>query len=78
MSDFEKLLRIGLVWRDARRAVFGQLSHYKRMDEYAAACDALEKILNEISPPASRVVVPVTLEEALEKSVAVAKKAGAR
>jgi hypothetical protein len=69
MTDFEKLLRAGLAWRDARRAVFGQLSHYKRMDEYAAACDALEKVMNEISPLGDRTVRPVPLEEALEKSV---------
>jgi hypothetical protein len=69
MTDFEKLLRAGIVWRDARRAVFGQLSHYKRMDEYAAACDALEKIMNELAPVGDKTVKPLPLVDALEKSV---------
>jgi hypothetical protein len=70
MTDFEKLLRAGLQWRDARRAVFGQLSHWKRMDEYAAACDALEEAVNAISPVGDKTTKPVSLEEELEKSVA--------
>jgi hypothetical protein len=73
MTDFAKaydrLLRAGLVWRDARRAVFGQLSHYKKMDQYSEACDALEKVMNELAPVGDKTARPTPLVEALEKSV---------
>jgi hypothetical protein len=82
MTDFDKLLRAGLVWRDARRAVFGQLGHYKKMDQYTEACDALEKVMNELSPVESKITKPVLLEEALERSISeqleMAKKRKAR
>jgi hypothetical protein len=78
MTDFEKLLRAGIVWRDARNAVFVQLGGYKKMDAYSEACDALEKTLRAISPPGSKVVRSDSLEEALEKSVAAVAHRGRR
>jgi hypothetical protein len=69
MTDFEKLLRAGIVWRNARNAVFGQMGGYKKMDQYSEACDALEKTVSELAPVADKIVRPVPLEEALEASV---------